>query len=134
METDDKEIIKDEISEKKSEAYERLFDTYIDEIKQRYMESETPVRLYLISKLEALANGKSLSDMGGMFFDGDKAREIRLKKSLTYRGLSKQLNVALASLTSYERGATVPRLTKGKGGRRYLEWLKNEGYDPFGLE
>lgn len=126
-------MVPKETNERQGEAYEKLLDTYFDQIRERYMEGDFNVRFYLIGKLEKIVKGEMPQFERGFLFDGSKAREIRLSKNLTYRALSKKLNVAVASLTSYEKGNCVPRGTKGKGGRRYLEWLKDEGYDPFNL-
>ncbi len=122
------------IDERQSEAYERLLDSYFNKIKERCMKGNNKTRIYFIGRLEEITTEEIPTVERKYLFDYNKAREIRLKKGLSLRGLAKSIKMPLQSLVSYEKGAYAPRSTKGKGGRRYLEWLKDQGYEPFNLE
>lgn len=131
MESEDKDK---NIDERQSEAYNRLLDSYFDKIKERCTKGDNKTRIYFIGRLEEIAT-EEIPIMGRAYlFNGNKAKSIRLKKGLSLRGLAKLVKTPLQSLISYEKGIYAPRLKAGKGGRRYLEWLKEQGYEPFNLE
>lgn len=120
-----------ELNQSQSGAYEKLFDSYFAEIKQRYMVSDNLTRLFLIGRLEEITKGVVQIPS---LFNGKKAKQIRLNKDLTLRGLVKEVQMPLGSLVNYEKGVYSPRVgSRGKGSRKYLEWLKEQGYNPFDI-
>ena len=133
METEEKSKYEN-VDERQSEAYERLLDSYFDKIKERCTKGDNKTRIYFIGRLEEIVTIEIPITERTYLFNGNKAREIRLKKGLSLRGLANMVKMPLQSLVSYEKGFYVPRSTRGKGGRRYLEWLKEQGYEPFNLE
>ena len=123
-----------DINSIQNEAYNRLFDSYFNKIKERFTKGNNKTRIYYIGKLEEIAAEEIPKMDRKYFFDANKAKSIRLKNGLSLRGLAQIVKMPLQSLVSYEKGFYAPGSRKGKGGRRYLEWLKDQGYEPFNLE
>ena len=132
METEEKNKYEN-VDERQSEAYERLLDSYFNEVRKKYLQSDNNIRLYLLGRLESIIKEEPRIIRKDLF-DGNRAKSIRLKNGLSLRELAKMVKMPLQSLVCYEKGAYAPGLKAGKGGRAYLEWLKDQGYEPFNLK
>jgi len=69
-------------------------------------------------------------------FDGVKARKIREDAGLSQKDLADQLGFcyeqSASKISDYERGKTRPSYPpKGEWSKKYLAWLKEQGYNPF---
>ena len=65
-------------------------------------------------------------------FSPEKAREIRLGLSISQEQLGKEMDTLQANISRYELGRfNFKRL--GQKGRKYLVWLKSNGYNPFSI-
>src|SRR3989344_5155425 len=112
---------------RQSEAYRILLETYISEIRKKFLQTENDAKLGFLSRLETIVKVNIDSTF---LFEGSKAKEIRLKNGLSQTKLAKKLDIGSCStISNYEKGVYNPLRVESKGGRRYLEWLKNEGYN-----
>lgn len=146
----------DEISRAKAQvetAWTGLFEAYFSEIRETYRTLDQRGKNFVLKGLEALVtsieersvterlmifSGKGIT-LKNVLFDRIKAKEIRFRAGLTQSALAKELGLegdynAQASISRYECGRATPRNPpKGKISKEYMEWLKKQGYDPYGL-
>lgn len=71
-------------------------------------------------------------------FDSKKAKEIRHKMNISQLQLTKELEIDVSlgrqNITKYELGLTRPsNPPKGSTAPKYMQWLKEHGYNPFNL-
>lgn len=104
--------------------YQNLLETYIDIIKNKFNVENNNGRISLIRQLEEI--------VGKVEFDFKKVRKIREDKRFSRVELAKILEAGNSTICKYELGDVVPS-SKGKTGRKYLEWLKEQGYNPFNI-
>ena len=88
--------------------------------------------------MEKIVEG--LTEVESEEFDREKARQIRLDAGLQQMELAKITGVTPTYITHIEKGDRVPSLvnardqvTENKGIIGYLDWLKDQGYNPFNL-
>ena len=111
---------------------ERGLGRYLTEIREGYKISPIKKREFIASVLEKIANVLS--------FDPEKARQIRIKAGLTQEELGRKITTTTTVhgqifLAKLERGARLPAKCHKPRGicRKYLNWLKKQGYNPYKL-
>ena len=145
---------KDKVSQAKEQidrAQEDLLNIYFTQIKEKYENFEPRQREILLDNLnlftQKLEKGSLLKKIltykttrKNLDYNGGKAREIREKAGLmTITGLVKQLgikdiNSSRNQLSNYEFGNVNPsNPPRGEFSKKYMEWLKEQGYNPFSL-
>jgi DNA-binding transcriptional regulator YiaG len=65
-------------------------------------------------------------------FDKSKAKDIRKKGYLTQVEITERLGLSQSLISRYENGSLLPNPYKLQS-RKYLEFLKEQGYNPFGI-
>ena len=140
----------DKISQAKAEiekAQENLLDTYFTQIKKGYKSLEPRQRKVLLGNLDFLTQrlekGNLIEGLAlrtvrkNLAYDGEKARKIREEAGLSREKLVQELGISrtgYAELARYESGNTNPsNPPRGKTSKKYVEWLKEKGYNPFKL-
>ncbi len=86
--------------------------------------------------LENLVSGLEVGNVKGKF-DPKTAYEIRKKAGLSQNQLANAINGDRIShfnkkISKYENGRETPT-PNSEGGIKYLQWLKEQGYNPFNL-
>ncbi len=132
-------------------AHRKLFGTYLERIRDIYNGLEFDEREYalrglnsLVQKLESegfLAFKPYLelrSRRKNLAFDASKAREIRVKSGLSIDKLIERLGLARSGaymlISKYEKGRLRPsNPPRGETSKKYVAWLKENGYNPFNL-
>lgn len=71
-------------------------------------------------------------------FEGDVARKVRMVSGLTQFGLTEEIGFnnpsAKTMIGMYETGKVKPgNPPRGEISKKYIEWLKEHGYNPFNL-
>ncbi len=77
-------------------------------------------------------SGHPIEEKSLLPFDYLRAREIRRKEGLTIRKLDEKLRGK--GTAQYESGRRIPaNPPKGEFAKKYLSWLKEQGYNPYHL-
>jgi DNA-binding transcriptional regulator YiaG len=110
-----------------------LLDAYYKRIRELYQLSSSQRQTWLRERLEKIVNqleGKYTSP-----FDPEVAKRIRREQEHVSQGeLAHQLQISLKSIVRYETpGCFKESPPRRKEAVRYLEWLKERGYNPFNL-
>jgi len=107
-------------------ARKNLLESYLGNIKEGYTNSSEESREDLLNNLEILIKK--------MNFDRGKARQIRLGNNLSVTDLGRELDISRQLIHQYEGGVIRPSTNlKATGGRKYLLWLKEQGYNPCNI-
>lgn len=146
---------KDNISKARAqleEAQTNLVEAYLTRIREGYQTLEPRQKEFVLGGLDALVNdieNGSFTDVSGissashstrknLAYDPERAKEIR--KQVGYssqRQLAEELGLGasgLASINKYEAGKVKPsNPPRGKTSIAYINWLKEQGYNPFEL-
>ena len=90
-------------------------------------------KIIQIEKMAARVSIKELSP-----FDRNAARQVRIESGLTMAGLARLVGYSgkkpEKSIQGIENGYIIPSPNpQGENSRAYLLWLKEQGYNPFGL-
>jgi DNA-binding transcriptional regulator YiaG len=124
------------------EKLERQYRTYLDLLGNRYgLFSETEQRRALghlelfVTRTLRIKNGtlrkethqQKLSRERKEKFEPSEALACRIKAGITQAELAKQLKSSARSICFYENGLTAP----SEKSQNYLNWLKEQGYNPF---
>ena len=121
----------EKIGEAKAElemARESLLESYFTQIRINYKTSDERSKNLIIKGLERLLVVK------GHGFNGEKARKVRLGSNLTLKAMGNMICVNPIFINLLELGRAYPgNPTKGELTIKYLHWLKEHGYNPFGL-
>jgi len=116
-----------------NEAEIRLVRAYFTDIEQKYIQLNPIQRRGVLTRLETIAKGMiTLPLKEENLFDYKTARETRQEAGLKLRNLAKQIGVNPGTLSRIENGKADIN-TSSTYGRVYLEFLKQNGYNPFGL-
>jgi DNA-binding transcriptional regulator YiaG len=135
----------EEIYKIQNEAYA----SYLIDLKKRYDSAEIGQKQEILRGLESLAHRDVVRerDCGNrlhresLIFSGEKAREIRNRLNLKQHDVVQILNVEGIEFESgrrmiigYESGKSRPHpQSRSEFGKKYLSWLKKNGYNPFGI-
>ncbi len=111
----------------------RLVRAYFTDIEQKYTQLNTLQRRGVLTRLETLAKGMiTLPVKESSLFDYKTAKETRQEAGLKLRSLAKQIGVNPGTLSRIENGRADVNM-ESTYGKSYLEFLKQNGYNPFGL-
>ncbi|MFA6461161.1 MAG: hypothetical protein WCV90_02755 [Candidatus Woesearchaeota archaeon] len=112
-----------------TEAYNRAPLRYKEEV-QRNLERTILTLEGIVLDREESASSKRLRRIA--LFDYQKAEEIRVKAGLTTYQLEDVLGVK--GVQHYEDGSRIPtNPPRGEFSKKYLAWLKEQGYNPYDL-
>ena len=111
----------------------------IDRLREVYPTLDSKGRQRLLTRIHLALNGETPN-----LFNGEEARRIRLEKDYSdIKSLVEDLFPGLGffetrstrtAISNYESGNRRPEYPpRGKVTPVYLKWLKDNGYDPFGL-
>jgi len=106
------------------------------EIQQKYESSPSEKQSYIVGKLEVLL--EEIDRSNPSTFDHVRARKIREEVGLSKAGLVGKLGLngsksAYILIAEYEKGARIGMPKKNENSQRYLQWLKEQGYNPYNL-
>ena len=124
-----------------------ILDGYLDRIETVYTHLEPLQKEMLFSDLEKLVGQFEASPIkhstyqprANSNFDGQEAKKVRLEAGLSIPHLIEDLQIvsrgALQSISDYEKGKKNPsNPPKGDLPTKYISWLAELGYDPYGLK
>jgi len=137
--------IADKVGEAKTgieEAKLNLLDVYLVKLRDVYTAVPPELKDTFLSNLEQIVvtleqnpcpTGRSKFKMPGLY-DPYQGRSIRENAGLSAEDLGETLSTksAYRQIYRYESGETSPRPTT-KIGKKYLLWLKEQGYNPYNL-
>ncbi len=114
-------------------SQEKLLDAYLFKLQEKYKGLNDEERLILLKNLETLLKTPfplEIKESKEIF--NETLSKIRLDLGLTQGELAKKLGINRVNLTKYERGYTkiYSRRVKSKDAKKYIEWLKEQGYNP----
>lgn len=131
---------------------ENLLESYFTIIMRIYRSSTSVKRSALLSSMDSLVYSLDIesscksAEVGtkekvrknsNSNFDLEEAIRIREEAGLSKADLCRELRLSKSGssvISRYERGLEKPgNPPKGKIAKKYLDWLKQQGYDPFGL-
>ncbi len=128
-----------------SDQYDEALVLYLNKLRDVGEELTTEKRSFVLSMLEGLVsytNGcQSFRGQGGeaveVKFNGMIAKQLRERTGLNQIGLGRLLGYKSPAgggvvVCQYETGI-ITLNPESKAHRRYLLWLKAQGYNPFGL-
>jgi len=122
---------------KLKQAHESLIDSYLEQLKQTYLELSLEKRPTMLHGLEILIEHPeslyNITNRNASKFDYVQARRIRIKEGLTLAQLARNIDLpgrsATGMISCYENGRNVPGARKGgKVATKYIKWLKDHGY------
>lgn len=118
-----------------SEGYTKLVDAYCDRIRELYQSSSSQRQNWLIGRLEKIVGQLEIEhNPPSGPFDPEIARRVREQEHISQGKLALQLQTSLKSIQRYETVGYFKGITmKEKKAGRYLEWLKERGYNPYNL-
>ncbi|MEK6792389.1 MAG: hypothetical protein AABX95_01065 [Nanoarchaeota archaeon] len=132
------EDLKTKLEEAKSKVVQAelgLFDIYFNRIRESYIRQNEFKRRKIVQDLTSLIEGLDDSDIissRGVIFSHRTAREIRERYGRAI-SLSKEIGVSPAEISRFECGKNNPGTRLDTSGRKYLDWLKSQGYNPYNL-
>ena len=98
------------------------------ELKTYYEDcKEYEEKIKVIRGLGTLIRGEGIGEV----FDSDRARDIRVTRGYSQDKLAEKLGIHQADVSRSERGGIGVHPSKSRV--KYLEWLKEQGYDPYRL-
>jgi len=146
---------KDNISRARAqlvEAETNLVETYLTKIREEYQTLEPRQKEFVLGGLDALVNNiengnfteqltpnssSKKTTRKNLAYDAEEARKIREKLGWTRDKLVKELGLSRGVYTqigAYESGKIKPsNPPRSKTSEAYLNWLKEQGYNPFEL-
>lgn len=128
----------DKISEARIELEEAqkklLLEAYLSKIREDYCQFSIK-QDFILEKLDNFIKG--LEQIIKPLYDPQIAKEIREKAGLSQGDLSKKLGfrtLGHVKISKYETGRQLPsNPPKGEYAKKYLEWLKAQGYNPYNI-
>lgn len=117
-------------------------NSYLDVIRQGYLELDEEKRIGLIKGLELLIRGIELNQFPDFSqvhinpLNPKIAKSIRLKAKLTQTALARIVGCKQQFISSIENGSAkigMPPYEDNSPIANYFNWLKEKGYDPFNL-
>jgi len=125
------------------DAQRDYVEVYLKEIREKYVSLTIEERKELIKGLELIIKGIELrrfpdfSNIEIPVFDYKEAKMVREKLRLTQPQVADICGCSQQYISAVERGeASISLKSKGKhreANRKYLEFLKAKGYNPFKL-
>jgi len=109
----------EDYKEKLTKAHTELIETYLEQLKETYLELPIKRRTALLQGLEKLLDREKDVNL-------KRAREIREQEGLSQGGLAKEIGVSQRSISGYENDG-IKRSTKNT--QKYIDWLKERGYE-----
>lgn len=119
-------------------ARDNLLEAYFSEIRESYKSSNLDQKSiigsleYLVCRLKSKKESRKNNS-----FDYLEARRVRENAGLSQGELAKKLEFTGAGnikISLYERGVKTPsNPPQSEKARKYLEWLKEQGYNPYNL-
>jgi len=129
-----------EVGDKISQTRVEKLEVYFDEIRREYLGGDSTRVAIIESHLEDLIHGffqpRRLKKIPSrIIFDSKKAEQIRIQAGYkTQVKLGKELGHDNGLIISkFERGLISNKPLRNKKNLRYLEWLKEQGYNPYGI-
>ncbi len=117
--------------EKLAEAQLGMIEAYLIQIKNSYKslpEGKRKIVMYGLERVvEAVENKEEENP-----FNSSEAKRVRKEAKLSQKKLADNLDTSPQNISRYETGE-IPSLKEGTSGRRYIEFLKEKGYDPFNI-
>jgi len=118
------------------ESYANLFHVYVRKLTEIFEGSTITTQHRIISDLEKICEAKGSG--ADQKFDGVTAKQVRLAAGLTTQfALCKKLRftqTVCGLISKYESGRDIPKYPpRGKFPKAYLAWLKEQGYNPYGI-
>lgn len=128
---------KDEILKAKTElekAQEKLLETYLSSIRADY--HKFPGRRdFILEKLDDFVKG--LERVVMPLYDREIAKKIRKEAGLSQQELAQKIEIdklGYVKISRFESGKRIPgNPPQGETARKYLEWLKGHGYNPYDI-
>lgn len=125
-----------EMVEKAGREEQERFDSYMKDINETYKLLPVGSRAGFLASLSKTANAnwvESARLFGGFEgFNPKCAREIRERLGINQPTLARQLRIDQPYISSFESGR-VPKNINNPRVQKYLKWLKEKGYNPFGI-
>ncbi|MEK6914777.1 MAG: hypothetical protein AABW83_03955 [Nanoarchaeota archaeon] len=130
------------------EAQNKLIDAYLSEIRSCYLSLSEPMgKITLQERLECIVNSIRRKDFTNLkisyvknkysAFNPNEAKKIRENLGLTIDKLADSLGFNRSGgvqINGYENCRRIPgNPPRGKVPKAYLNWLKENGYNPFNL-
>lgn len=115
------------------ETKERLslveIDSYLQRVKENYLSSNERKRNHILKQLGIFIRKFA--------FDPLRAKQIREEAELTQSELAEELGLTRdagqGKIATYEGGYHRPGNPPWGGTKKYMLWLKDQGYNPFDL-
>lgn len=129
--------------QKLKQAQLEIIEVYLDRISQTYKSLPDEKIGGVVNGLESIvsvieneipAKPKRKPDLSP--FNKSEAKILRVKMDLTQIQLAQRLGFSQGCLVKYEKGSVIPnpyKQGKQENGRKYLEFLKEQGYNPFNI-
>ncbi len=127
-------------------AQKILLEEYVSGIRSCYNNLDLTKREIVLNRLEKIMEkinnqkfkkSRDISTRKNLLFTAEDAKKIREGQDLSLIQLSKELNLkrnGYVMLEAYEAGRSTPsNPPRGYVSKKYIKWLKEKGYNPFGL-
>ncbi|HIH15740.1 MAG TPA: helix-turn-helix transcriptional regulator [Nanoarchaeota archaeon] len=109
-------------------AKKNLLESYFEELRNYFNNATEEQRDFTLRSVEELY--QELQE--NQIIDPNKLKEMRKGRNISLTNLAKELGISRGYICRLENGASP--FTKKEGScRKYLEWLKKQGYNPYGL-
>ena len=129
------------MTEKTRDVINAAFASTLSKIIESYSKSGETYQKEIISRLESLSEDvrlRRLDTPESSIFDSTIAKGTRIKAGVSLNGLARSLGLGLSGLSSlsrYESGKFSPSMPiRSETSKKYLYWLKEQGYNPFGIK
>ena len=119
-----------------AEARDILVNSYLGRLREVYAGGTEVIKNSIVGELELLVGEaeSSFSIQKKYTFDSAIAESLRIKAGYkTQRELASHLNISNAHISNYESGKKIRKKHPHPNIRKYLIWLKEQGYNPFDL-
>jgi len=116
-----------------------VIGAYLDRISQSYKSLPDTKKGQVVEGLErmvAIIEDDSPTKPKINPFDNSEAKIVRVRSKLTQLQLAKRLGISQSGISRFEAGLVMPdpyRQSKQGSNIKYLEFLKQHGYNPFGI-
>lgn len=116
----------------------KIFQAYLDGLRNMYETAEPGLRggvRHLLDDLILCPDNTITRYESAPVFDASRAREIRQTIGLTTNKLGEKLRFSQGTVSRYENTGITCNDKRVLSGieRRYLLWLKEQGYNPFNI-
>ena len=107
-----------------------LVKVYLATIDSKYSTLNWEQRASILSRLEYIVDSIEGKKEERSSFNYTLAKQIRVGKDITQRDLAEKLELTNQTISLYEKGKLTPSKDTEKG-KKYLEWLEDNGYVPL---